>query len=56
MRLISNGEWAAKGVRNLDVFEIWKVPQTEGDCKQIVYRGQLNRIEVAKGLVVGEAY
>jgi hypothetical protein len=32
---------------------VWKATQTDDDFKQIVFRGQLNRIEVAKGIGCG---
>ncbi|QFT37392.1 MULTISPECIES: VPA1267 family protein [unclassified Vibrio] len=39
-----------KAQQNLEAFEVWKATQTDDDFKQIVFRGQLNRIEVAKGI------
>jgi len=39
-----------KSQQNLEAFEVWKATQTDGDFKQIVFRAQLNRIEVAKGI------
>lgn len=38
-----------KAQQNLEAFDVWKATQTDDDFKQIVFRGQLNRIEVAKG-------
>ncbi|ACA84608.1 VPA1267 family protein [Shewanella woodyi] len=34
---------------NVERFELWIASQTDSDFKQIVYRGRLNRAEVAKG-------
>ena len=42
-----------KAQQNLEAFEVWKATQTDDDFKQIVFRGQLNRIEVAKGIGCG---
>ncbi|PMM15847.1 VPA1267 family protein [Vibrio breoganii] len=44
-----------KAQQNLEAFEVWKATQTDDDFKQIVYRGQLNRIEVAKGIGCGKS-
>ena len=44
-----------KAQQNLETFEVWKATQTDGDFKQIVFRGQLNRIEVAKGIGCGKS-
>lgn len=44
-----------KAQQNLEAFEIWKATQTDDDFKQIVFRGQLNRIEVAKGIGCGKS-
>ena len=44
-----------KAQQNLEAFEVWKATQTDGDFKQIVFRGQLNRIEVAKGFGCGKS-
>tara|TARA_B100000780_G_C21125579_1_gene456616 strand:+ start:2477 stop:2914 length:438 start_codon:yes stop_codon:yes gene_type:complete len=44
-----------KAQQNLEAFEVWKATQTDGDFKQIVFRGQLNRIEVAKGIGCGKS-
>lgn len=41
-----------KAQQNLEAFEVWKATQTDHDFKQIVFRGQLNRIEVAKGITL----
>ena len=44
-----------KAQQNLEVFEVWKATQADDDFKQIVFRGQLNRIEVAKGIGCGKS-
>lgn len=44
-----------KAQQNLKAFEVWKATQTDDDFKQIVFRGQLNRIEVAKGIGCGKS-
>jgi len=44
-----------KAQQNLEVFEVWKATQTDDEFKQIVFRGQLNRIEVAKGIGCGKS-
>ncbi len=44
-----------KAQQNLEAFEVWKATQTDNDFKQIVFRGQLNRIEVAKGVGCGKS-
>ncbi|MDF4652447.1 VPA1267 family protein [Vibrio parahaemolyticus] len=44
-----------KAQRNLEAFEVWKATQTDDEFKQIVFRGQLNRIEVAKGIGCGKS-
>ena len=44
-----------KAQQNLEAFEVWKATQTDDDFKQIVFRGQLNRIEVAKGVGCGKS-
>ncbi|RKF14339.1 hypothetical protein DBZ36_16920 [Alginatibacterium sediminis] len=44
-----------KALQNLEAFEVWKATQTDEGFKQIVYRGQLNRVEVAKGLGCGKS-
>lgn len=36
-----------KTQQNLEAFEVWKATQTDDEFKQIVFRGQLNRTEVA---------
>ncbi|MBM7073880.1 hypothetical protein JQC92_17880 [Shewanella sp. 202IG2-18] len=44
-----------KAQQNLEAFEVWKATQTDVEFKQIVFRGQLNRIEVAKGIGCGKS-
>ena len=44
-----------KSQQNLEAFEVWKATQTDDEFKQIVFRGQLNRIEVAKGIGCGKS-
>ncbi|ABK49144.1 VPA1267 family protein [Enterobacter kobei] len=44
-----------KAQQNLEAFEVWKATQTDDDFKQLVFRGQLNRIEVAKGIGCGKS-
>ncbi len=44
-----------KAQQNLEAFEVWKATQTDDDFKQIIYRGKLNRIEVAKGIGCGKS-
>ncbi len=44
-----------KAQQNLEAFEVWKATQTDDDFKQIVFRSQLNRIEVAKGIGCGKS-
>lgn len=44
-----------KAQQNLEAFEVWKATQTDNDFKQIVFRGQLNRMEVAKGIGCGKS-
>lgn len=44
-----------KAQQNLEAFKVWKTTQTDDEFKQIVFRGQLNRIEVAKGIGCGKS-
>lgn len=44
-----------KAQQNLDAFRAWVATQNEDDFKQIVLRGQLNRIEVAKSIGCGRS-
>ena len=44
-----------KAQQNLDAFQSWVATQQDDDFKQIVFRGQLNRIEVAKAVGFGKS-
>ncbi|MFK0570737.1 VPA1267 family protein [Endozoicomonas sp.] len=48
---MASGQQTAQ--QSLKAFEVWKATQTDDDFKQIVYRGQLSRTEVAKGIGCG---
>ena len=50
---MANGQQKAQ--QNLDAFEVWQATQTDDDFKQIVFRGQLNRGEVAKAIGCGKS-
>ncbi|ELA8169751.1 hypothetical protein V9657_002485 [Vibrio vulnificus] len=50
---MANGRQKAQ--ENLKAFEIWEATQTDDDLKQIVFRGQLNRIEVAQRIGCGKS-
>ncbi|RUM50062.1 MAG: hypothetical protein DSY85_14295 [Marinomonas sp.] len=50
---MANGRQIAQ--HNLAAFETWKATQTDDDFKQIILRGQLNRVEVAKGIGCGRS-
>ena len=50
---MANGQQKAQ--QNLDAFEVWRVTQTDDDFKQIIFRGQLNRGEVAKAIGCGKS-
>ena len=41
--------------QNLEAFEVWQATQSDDDFKQIVFKGKLNRIEVAKGVGCGKS-
>ncbi len=43
---MSNGQEKAR--QNLSSFQSWAATQTDDDFKQIIFRGQLNRGEVAR--------
>lgn len=45
----------ADGQLNLDKFTAWVATQSNDDFKQIIYRGQLNRGEVAKASGCGKS-
>ncbi|WP_459114874.1 VPA1267 family protein, partial [Vibrio campbellii] len=44
-----------KAQHNLEAFKVWVATQSDDDFKQIIYRGQLNRIKVAKGIGCGKS-
>ncbi|MCK7545906.1 VPA1267 family protein [Marinobacter bryozoorum] len=50
---MSNGQERAR--QNLSAFQSWVATQTDDDFKQIVFRGQLNRGEVAKAIGIGKS-
>ena len=50
---MSNGQERAR--QNLSAFQSWVATQTDEDFKQIVFRGQLNRGEVAKAIGIGKS-
>jgi|TARA_R110002033_G_scaffold135854_1_gene175580 hypothetical protein len=50
---MANGQQKAR--QNLDAFQSWVATQQDDDFKQIVFRGQLNRIEVAKAVGFGKS-
>ncbi len=50
---MSNGQERAR--QNLSAFQTWVATQTDDDFKQIVFRGQLNRGEVAKAIGIGKS-
>lgn len=50
---MANGQQKAQ--QNLEAFDVWKATQTDDDFKQIAFRGQLNRIEVAKAIGCGKS-
>lgn len=41
--------------QNLEAFEVWEATQTDDDFKQIAFKGNLNRTEVAKGVGCGKS-
>jgi signal recognition particle GTPase len=45
----------AKAELNLTAFQEWAATQSDDDFKQIVFRGQLNRSEVAKAIGCGKS-
>ncbi|TMO54436.1 VPA1267 family protein [Pseudoalteromonas phenolica] len=50
---MANGQ--QKGLQNLEAFNMWKATQTDDDFKQIVFNGQLKRIEVAESVGCGKS-
>jgi hypothetical protein len=53
LRLMANGQQKAK--QNLDAFQSWVATQQDEDFKQIIFRGQLSRSEVAKATGCGKS-
>lgn len=49
----ANGQEKAR--QNLEAFLTWVATQSDDDFKQIIFRGQLNRIEVAKAVGCGKS-
>lgn len=50
---MANGQQIAQ--QNLDAFQSWVATQQDDDFKQIMFRGQLNRTEVANALGCGKS-
>jgi hypothetical protein len=50
---MANGQQKAQ--QNLDAFHSWVATQQDDDFKQIMFRGQLNRSEVAKAIGCGKS-
>ena len=50
---MANGQQRAQ--QSLDAFQAWVATQSDDDFKQIVFRGQLNRGEVAKAVGCGKS-
>ncbi len=50
---MANGQQRAQ--QNLDAFLQWQATQTADNFKQIAFKGQLNRIEVAKAIGCGKS-
>ena len=50
---MANGQEKAR--ENLVAFQRWAATQTDNDFKQIVFRGQLNRGEVASAIGIGKS-
>ena len=50
---MSNGQERAR--QNLSAFQSWVATQTDDDFKEIIFRGQLNRGEVAKAIGIGKS-
>lgn len=44
-----------KAQQNIDAFHAWSAMQSDDDYKQIIFRGQLNRGEIAKAIGVGKS-
>lgn len=50
---MANGQQKAQ--QNLNAFQTWVATQSDDDFRQIVYRGQLNRGEIAKAIGCGKS-
>nr|WP_024592195.1 VPA1267 family protein [Pseudoalteromonas sp. TB13] len=50
---MANGQQRAQ--QNLNAFQAWSATQTDDDYKQIAFRGQLSRTEVAKAVGFGKS-
>ena len=50
---MANGQEKAR--ENLVAFQRWAATKTDDDLKQIVFRGQLNRGEVANAIGIGKS-
>lgn len=50
---MANGQQKAQ--QNFDAFQAWSATQTDDDYKQIAFRGQLSRTEVAKAVGFGKS-
>ncbi|MEZ9369652.1 VPA1267 family protein [Shewanella sp. 10N.286.51.B2] len=50
---MANGQQKAQ--QNLDAFLEWEATQDDDDFKEIVRRGQLNRVEIAKAVGFGKS-
>lgn len=44
-----------KAQQNIEAFHAWAATQSDDDYKQIIFRGQLNRGEIAKATGVGKS-
>src|SRR5690554_6233400 len=44
-----------KAQQNVEAFQAWAATQSDEDYKQIIFRGQLNRGEIAKATGVGKS-
>jgi len=50
---MANGQQKAQ--ENLETFEVWKATQTDDDFTQIIFRGSLSRVEIAKSIGCGKS-
>lgn len=50
---MANGQQV--GQENIAKFETWVATQTDDDFKHIIYRGQLNRVTIAKEADIGKS-